>query len=69
MKMLLTQAGGIKEEAGGNPDLHIIQASSNKESIIAFKELMTPNGGNEVTLSPGDIVLCPRADSARSHTC
>jgi polysaccharide export outer membrane protein len=61
LKMLLSQAGGIKDEAGGNPNLHIIQASNNNETIIPFRDLMTPTGGREVALSPGDIVFVPKS--------
>ncbi len=61
LKMTLTRAGGITDEAGGNPTIHIIQTASNQELTIPFKQLMKPGGGNEVTLQPGDVVFVPKS--------
>lgn len=61
LKMALTQAGGLRDEAGDNPTIHIVQTASNQELTISFKQLMKPNGGNEVTLQPGDVVFIPKS--------
>ena len=61
LKMALTQAGGLKDEAGDNPTVHIIQTASNRELEIPYKQLMTPGGGSEVTLNAGDVISIPKS--------
>jgi polysaccharide biosynthesis/export protein len=59
LKMTLSRAGGITDQAGSNPTIHIIQTASDRELTITFNELMKPGGGREVTLQPGDVVFIP----------
>jgi polysaccharide export outer membrane protein len=59
--MALTQAGGITDEAGSNPTIHIVQTASNQELTITFKQLMRPSGGNEIVLHPGDMIFIPKS--------
>jgi polysaccharide export outer membrane protein len=61
LKMALTQAGGLRDEAGDNPTIHIVQTTSNQELTISFKQLLKPGGGAEVTLHPGDVVFIPKS--------
>jgi polysaccharide export outer membrane protein len=61
LKMALTQAGGLRDEAGDNPTIHIVQTASNQELTISFKQLLKPGGGAEVTLHPGDVVFIPKS--------
>jgi len=61
LKMALTRAGGLKDEAGDNPTIHVVQTASNKEFTIQYKQLMKPGGGREITLQPGDVVLIPKS--------
>lgn len=61
VKMALTQAGGLKDEAGDNPTVHIVQTASNQELTIPYKQLMKPGGGREITLNPGDVIFIPRS--------
>jgi protein involved in polysaccharide export with SLBB domain len=56
LKLALAQAGGLKDEAGDNPMVHIIQTASNRQINIPYKELMMPGGGREVTLQAGDVI-------------
>ena len=56
LKMALSEAGGLKDEAGDNPTVHIIQTATNREFKIPYKQLMTPGGGSEVTLHAGDVI-------------
>jgi polysaccharide export outer membrane protein len=56
LKMALTNAGGLKDEAGDNPTVHIIQTASNRTLNIPYKQLMTPGGGSEVALQAGDVI-------------
>jgi polysaccharide export outer membrane protein len=61
LKMALTEAGGLTDEAGPNPTIHVVQTASNRELTIPYKQLMRPGGGKEVTLQPGDVVLVPES--------
>ena len=61
LKMALTEAGGLKDEAGENPTVHIIQTASNREWNIPYKRLMTPGGGSEVALQAGDVISIPKS--------
>jgi len=61
LKMAITQAGGISDEAGGNPTIHIVQTASNRDVTITFKDLMKPSGGNEISLHPGDVIYVPKS--------
>jgi polysaccharide export outer membrane protein len=61
LKMTLSRAGGLKDEAGDNPTVHVIQTASNQELTIPYKQLMRPGGGREVTLHPGDVVFIPKS--------
>jgi polysaccharide export outer membrane protein len=60
-RLALSQAGGLKDEAGGNPTIHIIQTASNRELTIPYKELMKPGGSKEVVLGPGDTIVVPKS--------
>ena len=61
LKMALTRSGGLKDEAGDNPTVHIVQTASNRELTIPYKQLMKPGGGDEVMLQPGDVVFIPKS--------
>jgi polysaccharide biosynthesis/export protein len=61
LRLAITQAGGPTDGAGGSPTIHIVQSSTNKTITLSWKELMTPNGGNEVTLHAGDMVFIPKS--------
>jgi polysaccharide export outer membrane protein len=61
LKMALTEAGGLKDEAGDNPTIHIIQTASNRETTIPYKQLMTPGGGREIVLQAGDVISIGRS--------
>jgi polysaccharide export outer membrane protein len=61
LKMALSEAGGLKDEAGDNPTVHVVQTANNRELTIPYKQLMTPGGGKEIVLQPGDVVLIGRS--------
>ncbi len=61
LKMALSEAGGLKDEAGDNPTVHVIQAASNRQVNISYKELMTSRGGSEITLQAGDVISIPKS--------
>jgi polysaccharide export outer membrane protein len=51
---VLAQAGGMAE--GAEKNIHIIQPASGKTLTISYKQLLTAQGTNEVTLHSGDVV-------------
>jgi polysaccharide export outer membrane protein len=61
LRLAISQAGGLGEGAGSSPMIHIVQASTNKTITVPFKDLMKPNGGNEVTLHSGDMIYIPKS--------
>jgi polysaccharide export outer membrane protein len=61
LKLALAEVGGIRDEAGQNPTVHIVQTASNRELTIPYKDLMKPGGGREITLNPGDVIFIPES--------
>jgi polysaccharide export outer membrane protein len=57
---LLASAGGITEKAG-NPTIKIVEPSTGKVQTIKFKDLITLQGGSDISLHDGDIVFVPRS--------
>lgn len=57
---LLADAGGVTEKAG-NPTIQIVEPSTGRIQKITYKQLLTLQGGSDVTLHDGDIVFVPRS--------
>jgi polysaccharide biosynthesis/export protein len=55
---LLSLSGGLTPQAGGNPDIQIVQPSTGKTRVISFKQVLQP-GPLDLTLHSGDIVFVP----------
>lgn len=68
LRLAISQAGGLGEGAGSSPTIHIVQSATNKTLVVPWKELMSPNGGNEVTLHPGDMIYIPKSGFAKVTT-
>jgi len=68
LRLAITQAGGPSDNAGSSPNIQIVQSATNKTIVIPWKELMKPNGGNEVTLHPGDMIYIPKSGLAKVTT-
>lgn len=60
-KLAMAEVGGIKDEAGDNPTVHIVQTASNRELTIPYKQLMKPGGEKEIELNPGDVIFIPKS--------
>jgi polysaccharide export outer membrane protein len=59
---VLGEAGGVSDNAGGNPEIQIVHRSKGgKTQYVRFNDLLKPNGGMEVSLYPGDIVYVPKS--------
>ncbi len=58
---LISEAGGITDKAGNNPSIAIVDPSTQRTRYIKYKDLITPNGMNEVALQPGDLIVVPKS--------
>jgi polysaccharide biosynthesis/export protein len=61
LRAAMTAAGGLAEPAGSSPTIQVVQTSVGKTVKISWKELMTPGGGDEITLHPGDMIFIPKS--------
>lgn len=62
---VIAQAGGLTENAGGNATIAIIDPVTQKPRYVKFKELLTPQGINEVALKPGEVIFVPKSGLAK----
>jgi polysaccharide export outer membrane protein len=60
---ILAQSGGPAEGASNN--IQVIQPSTGKTMTISFKNLLTPQGVDEVQLHTGDVVFVPYSGLAK----
>jgi polysaccharide biosynthesis/export protein len=60
---ILAQSGGLSEGASNN--IQVIQPSTGKTTTISFKNLLTPQGVDEVRLHAGDVVFVPYSGLAK----
>ena len=68
LRLAITQAGGPSEGAGSSPNIQIVQTATNKTLVIPWKVLMSPHGGDEVTLHPGDMIYLPKSGFSKVTT-
>ena len=61
---VIAQAGGLTENAGTNATVAIVDPVTQKKRFVKFKELLTPEGVNEVALKPGEIIYVPKSGLA-----
>jgi polysaccharide export outer membrane protein len=57
---VIAQAGSITD-AAGDPKIHIFEASTRKETVIRYKDLVSLKAGNEITLHSGDVIFVPKS--------
>jgi polysaccharide export outer membrane protein len=62
---ILSEAGGLTEQAGSNPTIAIVDQTSKKVRYVKFKDLLTVAGMNEVSLHPGDLIFVPKSGIAK----
>jgi polysaccharide export outer membrane protein len=66
LSSVLGEAGGLSDNAGGNPEIQIVHRSKGgKTQYVRFNDLLKPNGGMEVSLYPGDIVYVPKSGMSK----
>jgi polysaccharide biosynthesis/export protein len=61
LRSVLAEAGCCGESGGMAPSVRIFQPSTGKDTVIPYKKLMTINGGSEITLHPGDVIVVPKS--------
>ena len=62
---LIAAAGGITDHAGNNPNIAVVDPTTRKTRYIRYKDMLTPNQMNEVSLQPGDLIVVPKAGLAK----
>lgn len=64
---VIGEAGGLSDNAGGNPEIQIIHRSKGGNTqTIRFKDLLKPTGGLEISLNPGDVIYVPKSGMAKT---
>jgi polysaccharide export outer membrane protein len=64
---VLGETGGLSDGAGSNPLLEIVHHSKgDRTQYVRFNDLLTPNGGMEISLYPGDIIYAPKSGIAKT---
>ena len=58
-------AGGLTEKSGNNPTIAIVDPTTRKVRYIKYKDVISPEAMNEVSLQPGDLVVVPKAGLAK----
>ncbi len=63
---VLSDAGGLADNAGNNPEIEIVHRSkAGQTQYVRFKSLLKPEDGLEISLNPGDVVYVPKAGIAK----
>jgi polysaccharide export outer membrane protein len=62
---LLSQAGGLSEQAGSNPLIQIVNTTSGTSTQVRFNHLLDPHHGNDISLHPGDVIFVPSSGFAK----
>ena len=56
LQKLLAEAGGLTVQAGQNPSIEVVSASTGTSRVVPFNKLLLP-GSLEVPLRSGDVVF------------
>jgi polysaccharide biosynthesis/export protein len=65
MQVLLAQAGGLAEQAGSNPLIQVVNATTGSSMEFRFNQLLDPRHGNDISLHPGDVIFVPSSGFAK----
>ncbi len=65
MQVLLSQAGGLAEQAGSNPLIQVVNVASGTTQEFRFNQLLDPRHGNDISLHPGDVIFVPSSGFAK----
>jgi hypothetical protein len=62
---MISQAGGLAEQAGSNPLIQIVNPATGTNSQVRFQQLLDPHRGNGISLHPGDVIFVPSSGFAK----
>jgi polysaccharide export outer membrane protein len=65
---ILAEAGCCADPAGFNPEIHILQPSTQKDFKVKYKQVMTLSGQQEFTLHSGDVIIVPTSGFGKVST-
>ncbi|HXB62366.1 MAG TPA: polysaccharide biosynthesis/export family protein [Acidobacteriaceae bacterium] len=65
MQVLLSQAGGLAEQAGSNPLIQVVNVANGTSVEFRFNQLLDPRHGNDISLHPGDVIFVPSSGFAK----
>jgi polysaccharide export outer membrane protein len=65
LPMLISQAGGLSEQAGSNPLIQIVNTLNGTSTQVRFNHLLDPHHGNDISLHPGDVIFVPSSGFAK----
>ena len=62
LAVLLAQAGGLEDKAGGNPLIRIVNQKTGNVQEVRFKQLLKGPVGKPVELHTGDVIFVPTSE-------
>ncbi len=65
LQVMISQAGGLAEQAGSNPLIQIVNPATGTNSQVRFQQLLDPHRGNGISLHPGDVIFVPSSGFAK----
>jgi len=65
LQVILSQAGGLAEQAGSNPLIQIVNPTSGASIQVRFDQLLDPHHGNDISLHAGDVIFVPSSGFAK----
>jgi polysaccharide export outer membrane protein len=65
LQVMLSQAGGLAEQAGSNPLIQVVNPSTGTNTQVRFQQLLDPHRGNGISLHPGDVIFVPSSGFAK----
>jgi polysaccharide export outer membrane protein len=63
---VLSDAGGLTDQAGNNAHIQIVDAATGNSRTLTFKDALNPVKSREVVLKPGEIIFVPKSGFARA---
>jgi protein involved in polysaccharide export with SLBB domain len=65
LQVMISQAGGLAEQAGSNPLIQIVNPATGTNAQVRFQQLLDPHRGNGISLHPGDVIFVPSSGFAK----
>jgi polysaccharide export outer membrane protein len=65
LQVMISQAGGLAEQAGSNPLIQVVNPTTGTNTQVRFQQLLDPHRGNGISLHPGDVIFVPSSGFAK----